>query len=199
MDCGKDYGVLQMKKILLVALLFLTACRQQVSVANTPSSSTAIAQSPAVVISESNKLTDETLKELLIKFRGILLFSYNADINYQDGYSDEDRDYHLVENYSGFEQLKNSVLSYTTEDIFNESLKLASFEKKDGKLYLSQPAMGLSSYSENPSWEKIDDTTVAVSGQTSDGVEDGHKYIIHFGEEDGIWKVTSYQYISAQE
>ena len=94
--------------------------------------------------------------------------------------------------------MKNSVLSYTTEDIFNESLKLASFEEKDGKLYLSQPAMGLNAYSDNPSWETVDETTVAVLGQTGDGAEDGRKYIIHFGNEDGVWKVISYQCVNSQ-
>ncbi|WP_105305275.1 hypothetical protein [Anaerolactibacter massiliensis] len=193
-----------MKIILTILLVFLTACSQQAPAetnapsSEMPSSSTPVIQSPEAEVPNTNKLTDEIIRDLLIKFRGILLYNYNSVIDYQDSYSDEDRDYHLVENYTNVDELKNSVLSYTTEEIFEESLKLASFEEKDGKLYLSQPVMGLSSYGDNPSWETIDETTVAVSGQTADGVENGCKYIIHFGNEDGEWKVISYQCINSQ-
>ncbi len=192
MNRGKDYGELRMEKILIIILLFLTACSQQSSAQpSTPASSTPAIQSTEAAVSESDELTDEIIRDLLIRFRGILLYDYNTVIDDQEGYSDGDRDYHLVEDYGSLEQLKNDVLSYTTEDIFDESLKLASFEEKDGKLYLSQPAMGLSAYSDNPSWETIDETTVAVPGQTGDGAEDGRKYIIHFGKEDGVWKLTA--------
>ena len=204
MNRGKDYGELRMEKILIIILLFLTACSKQSSAANStpsaelPSSPTPAIQSSEAAVSESDELTDEIIRDLLIKFRGILLYDYNTVIDDQEGYSDGDRDYHLVENYGSLEQLKNAVLSYTTEDIFDESLKLASFEEKDGKLYLSQPAMGLNAYSDNPSWETIDETTVAVPGLTGDGAEDGRKYIIHFGKEDGVWKVISYQCVNPQ-
>ena len=200
----KDHGVLHMEKILIIVLLFLTACSQQSSAAAStpsaemPSSSAPVIQSIDRAASESDSLTDEIIKDLLIRFRGILLYDYNCVIDDQTVFTDEDRDYHLVENYGSLEQLKNSVLSYTTEDIFNESLKLASFEEKDGKLYLSQPAMGLNAYSDNPSWETVDETTVAVLGQTGDGAEDGREYIIHFGNEDGVWKVISYQCVNSQ-
>ncbi len=200
----KDHGVLHMEKILIIVLLFLTACSQQSSAAAStpsaemPSSSAPVIQSIDRAASESDSLTDEIIKDLLIRFRGILLYDYNCVIDDQTVFTDEDRDYHLVENYGSLEQLKNSVLSYTTEDIFNESLKLASFEEKDGKLYLSQPAMGLNAYSDNPSWETVDETTVAVLGQTGDGAEDGRKYIIRFGNEDGVWKVISYQCVNSQ-
>lgn len=195
----KDHGVLHMEKILIIVLLFLTACSQQASAEpTTPSSSALAIQSTETAVSESDELTDEIIKDLLIRFRGILLYDYNCVIDDQTGFTDEDRDYHLVENYGSLEQLKNAVLSYTTEDIFDESLKLASFEEKDGKLYLSQPAMGLNAYSDNPSWETVDETTVAVLGQTGDGAEDGRKYIIHFGNEDGVWKVISYQCVNSQ-
>ncbi|MDD5881265.1 hypothetical protein [Stecheria intestinalis] len=193
-----------MEKILIIVLLFLSACSHQSSAAAStpsaemPSSSAPVIQSIDRAASESDSLTDEIIKDLLIRFRGILLYDYNCVIDDQTVFTDEDRDYHLVENYGSLEQLKNSVLSYTTEDIFNESLKLASFEEKDGKLYLSQPAMGLNAYSDNPSWETVDETTVAVLGQTGDGAEDGRKYIIHFGNEDGVWKVISYQCVNSQ-
>ncbi len=204
MNRGKDNGELRMEKILIIILLFLTACSHQSSAAAStpsaemPSSSAPVIQSIDRAASESDSLTDEIIKDLLIRFRGILLYDYNCVIDDQTVFTDEDRDYHLVENYGSLEQLKNSVLSYTTEDIFNESLKLASFEEKDGKLYLSQPAMGLNAYSDNPSWETVDETTVAVLGQTGDGAEDGRKYIIHFGNEDGVWKVISYQCVNSQ-
>ena len=170
----KDHGVLHMEKILIIVLLFLTACSQQSSAAAStpsaemPSSSAPVIQSIDPAASESDTLTDEIIKDLLIRFRGILLYDYNCVLDDQTGFTDEDRDYHLVENYGSLEQLKNAVLSYTTEDIFDESLKLASFEEKDGKLYLSQPAMGLNAYSDNPSWETVDETTVAVLGQTGE-------------------------------
>lgn len=204
MNRGKDNGELRMEKILIIILLFLTACSHQSSAAAStpsaemPSSSAPVIQSIDRAASESDSLTDEIIKDLLIRFRGILLYDYNCVIDDQTVFTDEDRDYHLVENYGSLEQLKNSVLSYTTEDIFNESLKLASFEEKDGKLYLSQPAMGLNAYSDNPSWETVDETTVAVLGQTGDGAEDGRKYIIRFGNEDGVWKVISYQCVNSQ-
>ena len=204
MNRGKDNGELRMEKILIIILLFLTACSHQSSAAAStpsaemPSSSAPVIQSIDRAASESDSLTDEIIKDLLIRFRGILLYDYNCVIDDQTVFTDEDRDYHLVENYGSLEQLKNSVLSYTTEDIFNESLKLSSFEEKDGKLYLSQPAMGLNAYSDNPSWETVDETTVAVLGQTGDGAEDGRKYIIHFGNEDGVWKVISYQCVNSQ-
>ena len=200
----KDHGVLHMEKILIIVLLFLTACSQQSSAAAStpsaemPSSSAPVIQSIDPAASESDTLTDEIIKDLLIRFRGILLYDNNCVLDDQTGFTDEDRDYHLVENYGSLEQLKNSVLSYTIEDIFDESLKLASFEEKDGKLYLSQPAMGLNAYSDNPSWETVDETTVAVLGQTGDGAEDGRKYIIRFGNEDGVWKVISYQCVNSQ-
>ena len=193
MNRGKDNGELRMEKILIIILLFLTACSHQSSAAAStpsaemPSSSAPVIQSIDRAASESDSLTDEIIKDLLIRFRGILLYDYNCVIDDQTVFTDEDRDYHLVENYGSLEQLKNSVLSYTTEDIFNESLK-----------YLSQPAMGLNAYSDNPSWETVDETTVAVLGQTGDGAEDGRKYIIHFGNEDGVWKVISYQCVNSQ-
>ena len=200
----KDNGELRMEKILIIILLFLTACSHQSSAAAStpsaemPSSFAPVIQSIDPAASESDTLTDEIIKDLLIRFRGILLYDYNCVLDDQTGFTDEDRDYHLVENYGSLEQLKNAVLSYTTEDIFDESLKLASFEEKDGKLYLSQPAMGLNAYSDNPSWETVDETTVAVLGQTGDGAEDGRKYIIRFGNEDGVWKVISYQCVNSQ-
>ena len=207
MDCEQNYGLLQMKTLLIVALLSLTACTPRKAVTNTSSTAatsssaaTTPVQSPDAVISESDKLTDETIKDLLIKFRGVVAYSYNADLDYEDHYESDDgnRDYYFVKNYESFEQLKASVLSYTTEDIFNKSLYLASFEEKDGKLYLSKPAMGISSYSiKDLSWERIDETTVSVLGISSDEVVDGRKYIIHFGKEDGVWKVTSYEFIPA--
>ena len=197
-----------MKTLLIVALLFLTACTPQKAVTNTPSAaatSSSVATTPVqssdAVISESDELTDETIKDLLIKFSGFVAYNYNADLDHEDHYESDDgnRDYYFVKNYESFEQLKASVLSYTTEDIFNKSLYLASFEEKDGKLYLSLPAMGISSYSKDPSWERIDETTVSVLGISGDGVEDGRKYIIHFGKEDGVWKVTSYEFIPEWE
>ena len=128
MNRGKDNGELRMEKILIIILLFLTACSHQSSAAAStpsaemPSSSAPVIQSIDRAASESDSLTDEIIKDLLIRFRGILLYDYNCVIDDQTVFTDEDRDYHLVENYGSLEQLKNSVLSYTTEDIFNESL-----------------------------------------------------------------------------